>query len=235
MCFLFHQYFIFRLTWDNSTVINLKQTQPQQKNLLTITIDRAQIRPYLPSLRNQNRPSLDIDEPLKRSQKPLVEIAFDSHTLFSLSQALDKVGSHNGIFGLDTIKKAYKLQIGDAPMTLYNIQHWKTHEENTKLPESYSIRVVNNKNGNQLVVTTYKWNENRLVSEIAHSFDGGKSLTTDLKLDRDYAHQVGSVYFFNSLGYRNVQGVKELRVKTFFFSKLIKHILFSSFCLESYS
>jgi hypothetical protein len=198
--------------------VTLKQTAPQSRNLLTITIDRAQIRPYLPSLRNQNRPSQDINDPSTKSSKPLVEIAFDSHIFFSLSQALDKLGSHNGLYGLDTIKKAYKLQIGDAPFTLYNTQHWKTHQENSDLPESYTVRIVNNANGNIIQLSTNKWNENRLVSKISHSFDGGKTLTTDLKVDRNYAHQVGAVYFFNSLGYRNIQGVKQLRVRIVFFS-----------------
>ncbi|UJR31139.1 hypothetical protein I4U23_018646 [Adineta vaga] len=203
-----------KLEWDNSTVISLKQTQPQQRNIATITIDRAQIRPYLPSLRNQNRPSHDIDEALSKSRKPLVEIAFDSHIFLSLSQALDKLGSHNGFYGLDTVKKAFKLQIGDAPFTIYNIQHWKTHREHSHLPESYSIRLVNNANGNLVQVTTNKWNEDRLVSKISHSFDGGKTLTTDMKLDRNYGHQVGSVYFFHSIGYRNIQAARELRNHT---------------------
>jgi hypothetical protein len=68
-------------------------------------------------------------------------------------------------------------------------------------------------NGNFVQVTTNKWNEERLISKISHSFDGGKTLTTDLKLDRNYAHQVGSIYFFHSLGYRNIQGAKQLRVR----------------------
>jgi hypothetical protein len=157
-----------KLDWDNSSVITLKQTYPQQQNLLTITIDRARIRPYLPSLRNQNRPSHDIDETLTKSQKPLVEIALDSHIFLSLSQPLDKFGSHNGLYGLDTIKKAFKLQIGDAPLTVYNVQNWKTHRENSELPESYSVRIVNNANGNIIQLATTKWNENRLVSKISH-------------------------------------------------------------------
>ncbi len=197
-------------------MITLKQTSPQARNLVSITIDRARIRPYLPSLRNQNRPAQDIDAQSTKSQKPLVEVAFDSHIFLSLSQALDKLGSHNGLYGLDTIKKSFKLQIGDAPLTVYNVQHWKTHREQSELPESYSVRVVNNANGNIVQLTTNKWNENRLVSKISHSFDGGKTLTTDLKLDRNYAHQVGSVYFFDSLGYRNVQGMKQLRVRISF-------------------
>ncbi|CAF1498906.1 unnamed protein product [Rotaria sp. Silwood1] len=200
-----------KLEWDNTTVVTLKQTSPQQRDLVSITVDRARIRPYLPSLRNQNRPSYDIDQTFMRSQKPLVEIAFDSNILISLSQALDKIASHNGLYGLDTIKKSFRLQIGDAPLTIYNIQHWKTHEEDSHLPESYSIRVVNNANANFIQATTYKWNEVRLVAKISHSFDGGKTLTTDMKLDRNYAHQVGSVYFFHSLGYRNIPGVKQLR------------------------
>jgi len=141
----------------------------------------------------------------------------DSHIFLSLSQPLDKFGSHNGLYGLDTIKKAFKLQIGDAPLTVYNVQNWKTHRENSELPESYSVRIVNNANGNIIQLATTKWNENRLVSKISHSFDGGKTLTTDLKVDRDYAHQVGLIYFFDSIGYRNVQGVKQLRVKIFIY------------------
>ena len=62
-------------------------------------------------------------------------------------------------------------------------------------------------------MSTKKWNENRLIAEISHSYDGGKTSTTALKLDRDYAHQVGSTYFFHSLGYRNIQGAKQLRVR----------------------
>jgi hypothetical protein len=224
---------LYRLKWDNLTVITLKQTSPQQRNLATITIDRAQIRPYLPSLRNQNRPSHDIDEPLSKSKKPLVEIAFDSHIFLSLSQALDKLGSHNGLYGLDTIKKSYKLQIGDAQLIVYNNQHWKTHRENSELPESYSVRIVNNANGNQVQLSTFKWNENRLVSKLSHSFDGGKTSITDLKIDRDYAHQVGSVYFFDSIGYRNIQGVKELRVIIFILFLILIYLNF--FFLESYS
>lgn len=202
-----------RLEWDNSTVITLKQTAPQARNLVSITIDRAQIRPYLPSLRNQDRPAHDIDEAIKKSSKPLVEIALDSHVLVSVSQALDKLGSHNGLYGLDTVKKAYRLNIGDAVLTVYNTQHWKTHREHSELPESYSVRVVNNANGNFVQLTTNKWNEERLISKISHSFDGGKTLTTDLKVNRNYAHQVGSVYFFHSLGYRNMQGGQQLRVR----------------------
>ena len=202
-----------KLEWDNSTTVTLQQTAPQQRNILSVIVDRARIRPYLPSLRNQDRPSADIDEPLSTSRKPLVQIAFDSHNFLSLSQALDKLGSHNGLHGLETVKKVYKLQIGDAPMTLYNTQHWKTHGENSQLPESYSVRVVNNANGNIVQLSTQRWDETRQITEISHSFDGGKSLTSDLKLDRNYAYAVGSVYFFHSLGYRNVQGVKQLRVR----------------------
>ncbi len=149
---------------------------------------------------------------MSTSRKPLVEIAFDSHVFLSLSQAIDKLGSHNGLYGLDTIKKSFNLQIGDAPLTVYNTQHWKTHREHSHLPESYSIRIVNNANGNFVQVTTNKWNEDRLISKISHSFDGGKTSTTDLKLERNYGHQVGSFYFFHSLGYRNIQGAKQLRV-----------------------
>ncbi|CAF1233028.1 unnamed protein product [Adineta steineri] len=213
-----------RLDWDNSTSITLKQTSPQARNLAAITIDRAQIRHYLPSLRNQNRPSHDIDEAASTSKKPLVEITFDSHVLISLSQAIDKLGSHNGLFGLDTIKKAYKLQIGDAPVTIYNTQHWKTHREHSQLPESYSVRIVNNANGNFVQLTSNKWNEDRQISKISHSFDGGKTSTTDLKLSRNYGYQVGSVYFFHSLGYRNVEGAKQLRnfTRTFLRNHLMK-------------
>ena len=200
-----------KLEWDAKTVITLKQTSPQLRDLLSINIDRARIRPYLPSLRNQNRPSYDIEQSFVKSTKPLVEIAFDSNIFLSLSQAVDKIASHNGLYGLDTIKKSFKLQIGDAPLTIYNIQHWKTHEENSQLPESYSIRIVNNANANLVQWTTYKWNEVRLISKISHSFDGGETLTTDLKLDRNYAHQVGSVYFFHSLASRNIEGARQLR------------------------
>ena len=203
-----------RLEWNNATVISLKQTAPQQRDLLKITVDRARIRPYLPSLRNQNRPSVDIDEPSSTSKTPLVEIALDSHVLLSLSQALDKLGSHNGLYGLDTIKKSFRLQIGDAPVTVYNTQHWKTHGEDSQLPESYAIRVINNANGNFLQIATQKWDETRFISRVSHSFDGGKTATTDLKLERNYAVEVGSVYFFKSLGYRNVQGMKQLRVRS---------------------
>ncbi|CAF3221829.1 unnamed protein product [Rotaria sp. Silwood2] len=212
-----------KLEWDNTTVVTLKQTSPQQRNLVSITVNRAKIRPYLPSLRNQNRPSHDIDHTFVKSQKPLVEIAFDSNILISLSQALDKIASHNGLYGLETIKKAFRLQIGDAPLTIYNVQHWKTHEENSQLPESYSVRIVNNANANLIQFTTYKWNEVRLVSKLSHSFDGGKTLTTDLKLDRNYAHQVGSIYFFHSLGYRNIEGAKQVRNFTRHFIR--SHIL----------
>ena len=200
-----------KLTWDKSTVITLKQVSPKELDLLSITIDRARIRRYLPSLRNTNRPAHDIDEPISTSKTPLFEIAFGAQVMLSLSQALDKVGSHNGLYGLDTIKKAFKLQIGDAPLTLYNIQHWKTHEENTELPESYSIRIVNDANGNFVQLATYKWNEHRLVSKLGHSLDGGKTITTDMSLDRNYAYQVGSIYFLQSFGYRNMQGAKEFR------------------------
>jgi hypothetical protein len=150
------------------------------------------------------------------SQKPIFRIQLGSYILISLSQALGKIGSHNGLFGLETVKKSYKLQIGDAPLTVYNVQHWKTHLENIQLPESYSIRIVNDANGNSVQLATNKWNENRLISTISHSFDGGKTQTTDLKLDRNYAYQVGSIYFLHSLGYRNVQGVKQLRVSLSF-------------------
>jgi hypothetical protein len=61
-----------------------------------------------------------------------------------------------------------------------------------------------------------KWNENRLISKVSFSFDGGRTLTTALKVNRFYALPVGSMYFYHSLGYRNIQGVKQLRVKTFF-------------------
>jgi len=228
---IFFLIIFFRLEWDNSTVVTLKQTSPQSRNIAKITIDRAQIRPYLPSLRNQNRPSHDIDEPLSKSQKPLVEIAFDSHILVSLSQALDKLGSHNGLYGLDTIKKAFKLQVADTSFTVYNIQHWKTHQENSELPESYSVRLVNNANGNIIQLATYKWNEDRLISKLSHSFDGGKTLTTDLKVDRNYGHKVGSVYFFHSLGYRNIQGVKQFQVR-----KESNKILFNYlFLIEPYT
>lgn len=200
-----------KLEWDNSTTITLTQTEPQQRNILSVVIDRARIRPYLPSLRNQNRPSADIDEPLTPSKKPIVQIAFDKNNFLSLSQALDKLGSHNGLYGLETVKKVFKLQIGDAPVTVYNVQHWKTHGENSQLPESYSIRVVNNANGNIVQLSTQRWDETRQITEISHSFDGGKTLTSDLKLDRNYAYPVGSVFFLHSFGSRNIEGMKQLR------------------------
>ena len=140
-------------------------------------------------------------------------MAFDSHVFLSLSQALDKLGSHNGLYGLDTIKKSFKLQIGDASFTVYNIQHWKTHREAIQLPESYFIRIVNNKNGNFVQLSTNKWNEVFLMSTFSHSFDGGRNLTTDLAIARNYQDQVGSFYFYHSVGYRNIQGVKQLRVR----------------------
>lgn len=180
---------------------------------MKITVDRARIRPYLPSLRNQNRPSIDIDEPLKTSKTPLVEIAFDSQVFLSLSQALDKLGSHNGLYGLETIKKSFKLRIGDALVTVYNTQHWKTHGENSQIPESYAVRATNDANGNFIQLATQKWDETRFISRISHSADGGKTASTDLKIQRDYAVEVGSVYFFKTLGYRNVQGMKQLRVR----------------------
>ncbi|CAF0806671.1 unnamed protein product [Adineta ricciae] len=213
-----------KLDWDNSTVLTLKQTAPQQRNIVTLTIDRPRIRNYLPSLRNQDRPSHDIDEPLSSSRKPLVELAFDSHIFLSLSQALDKLGSHNGLYGLDTIKKSFKLQIGDAPVTIYNTQHWKTHREHSKLPESYSLRIVNDANGNFVQVTTNKWNEDRLITKVSHSFDGGRTLTTDLKLNRNYGYPVGSLFFFHSVGYRNPDGGKQLRnfTRNFVQSHLMK-------------
>ncbi|UJR15532.1 hypothetical protein I4U23_002471 [Adineta vaga] len=215
-----------KLEWDNSTVLTLKQTSPQQRNIVAITIDRARIRGYLPSLRNQDRSSHDIDEPLSTSRKPLVEIAFDSHIFLSLSQAIDKLGSHNGLYGLDTIKKSFKLQIGDAPVTIYNTQHWKTHGEHTKLPESFSIRIINDVNANFVQLTSNKWNEDRSITKISHSFDAGKTLTTDLKLNRNYGYPVGSMYFFHSLGYRNPQGGKQLRnfTRNFVQSHLMKDL-----------
>ncbi|CAF1034217.1 unnamed protein product [Rotaria magnacalcarata] len=213
-----------KLQWDKSTVITLKQTSPQDRDLLSITIDREKIRPYLPSLRNQNRPSYDIDQVSTKSSKPLVEIALDSHVILSISQAIGKLGSHNGLYGLDTVKKAFKLQIGDVPLTIYNIQHWKTHKENSHLPESYALHIVNNANGNTVQLATAKWNEVRLIAKLSHSFDGGKTLTTDLKLDRNYAHEVGSVYFFHSLGYRNIEGARQLRnfTRNFIRSNILK-------------
>ncbi|CAM4848883.1 unnamed protein product [Rotaria magnacalcarata] len=148
------------------------------------------------------------------SQEPIFRIQLDSYILISVSQALGKIGSRNGLFGLETVKKSFRLQIGNAPLTVYNVQQWKTHLENIQLPESYSIRIVNDANGNSVQLATNKWNENRLISTISHSFDGGKTQTTDLKLDRNYAYQVGSIYFLHSQGYRNVQAVKQLRNST---------------------
>ncbi|CAF4270554.1 unnamed protein product [Rotaria magnacalcarata] len=138
----------------------------------------------------------------------------DSYILISVSQALGKIGPRNGLFGLETVKKSFRLQIGNAPLTVYNVQQWKTHFENIQLPESYSIRSGNDANGNSVQLATNKWNENRLISTISHSLDGGKTQTTDLKLDRNYAYQVGSIYFLHSQGYRNVQAVKQLRNST---------------------
>ncbi|CAF5008514.1 unnamed protein product, partial [Rotaria magnacalcarata] len=145
-----------------------------------------------------------------------IKLAFDSeaNNISLISQALGKIGSRNGLFGLETVKKSFRLQIGNAPLTVYNVQQWKTHLENIQLPESYSIRIVNDANGNSVQLATNKWNENRLISTISHSFDGGKTQTTDLKLDRNYAYQVVSIYFLHSLGYRNVQGVKQLQNST---------------------
>ena len=105
------------------------------------------------------------------------------------------------------------MQIGDTPVTIYNTQHWKTHREHSKLPESYSLRIVNDANGNFVQVTTNKWNEDRLITKLSHSFDGGKTLTTDLKLNRNYGYPVGSLFFFHSVGYRNPDGGKQLRVR----------------------
>ncbi|CAF5200387.1 unnamed protein product [Rotaria magnacalcarata] len=108
------------------------------------------------------------------SQEPIFRIQLDSYILI-------------GLFGLETVKKSYRLQIGNAPLTVYNVQQWKTHFENIHSPESYSIRIVNDANGNSVQLATNKWNENRLISTISHSFDGG---------------------------YRNVQGVKQLQNST---------------------
>lgn len=143
----------------------------------------------------------------------MFEIALDSHALISLSQAVDKLGSHNGLYGLDTVKKSFQLKIGDATLTVYNTQHWKTHRGQSELPESYSYRLVNNANGNFVQWATNRWNEERLVSEISHSFDGGKTSTTDFKLNRNYAHVVDSNYYYHSLGYRNKQGGQQLQVR----------------------
>lgn len=200
------------MEWDKDGIFTVRQTAPTQRDVLSVYVDRARIRPYLPSLRNQDRPSLDIDEPQSQSGKPLVEIALGSEVLLSLSQALDKIGSHNGLYGLDTIKKTYKLSIGDAKVTVYSIQHWKTHGEDTHLPESYAIRLINDANGNMVQLSTQRWDQTRMISKVGHSFDGGRTLTTDLKIDRDYGVEVGSLYFFRSLGYRNIEGMRNLRV-----------------------
>ncbi|CAF4585559.1 unnamed protein product, partial [Rotaria socialis] len=199
-----------------SNTVSLCEIYPQKRDYVKITVEVERIRRYIPSLRNVNRPSYDIDDESPKSQEPLFRIQLDSYILISVSQALGKIGSHNGLFGLETVKKSYKLQIGDAPLTIYNVQHWKTHLENIQLPESYSIRIVNDANGNSVQLATNKWNENRLISTISHSFDGGKTQITDLELDRNYAYQVGSIYFLHSLGYRNVQAVKQLRVSLSF-------------------
>ncbi|CAF2073113.1 unnamed protein product [Rotaria magnacalcarata] len=58
------------------------------------------------------------------------------------SQVLGKIGSHNGLFGLETVKKSYKLQIGDASLTVYDVQHWKTYLENIQV-EFIHERIVN--------------------------------------------------------------------------------------------
>ncbi|CAM4792685.1 unnamed protein product [Rotaria magnacalcarata] len=199
---------------SESNTLSLSETYPQQRDYVKITTEIERICRYMPSLRNVNRPSYDIDDESAKSQEPIFRIQLDSYILISVSQALGKIGSHNGLFGLETIKKSFRLQIGNAPLTVYNVQHWKTHFENIQLPESYSIRIVNDANGNSVQLATNKWNENRLISTISHSFDGGKTQTTDLKLDRNYAYQVGSIYFLHSLGYRNVQGVKQLQNST---------------------
>ncbi|CAF4449195.1 unnamed protein product, partial [Rotaria magnacalcarata] len=204
-----------KLAFDSeSNTLSLSETYPQQRDYVKITTEIERICRYMPSLRNVNRPSYDIDDESAKSQEPIFRIQLDSYILISVSQALGKIGSHNGLFGLETIKKSFRLQIGNAPLTVYNVQHWKTHFENIQLPESYSIRIVNDANGNSVQLATNKWNENRLISTISHSFDGGKTQTTDLKLDRNYAYQVGSIYFLHSLGYRNVQGVKQLQNST---------------------
>ncbi|CAF1418431.1 unnamed protein product [Rotaria magnacalcarata] len=62
-----------------------------------------------------------------------LKIQLDSYALISASQVLGKIGSHNGLFGLETVKKSYKLQIGDAPLTVYDVQHWKTYLENIQV------------------------------------------------------------------------------------------------------
>jgi hypothetical protein len=218
---------ISRLDVDSkSNTVSLSEIYPQQRDYVKITVEFEGIRRYVPSLRNVNRPSYDIDDESLKSQEPLFRIQLDSYILISVSQALGKIGSHNGLFGLETVKKSYKLLIGDAPLTVYNVQHWKTHLENIQLPESYSIRIVNDPNGNSVQLATNKWNENRLISTISHSFDGGKTQTTDLKLDRNYAYQVGSIYFLHSLGYRNVQAVKQLRVSLSFDFSLTCMLLF---------
>ncbi|CAF4404044.1 unnamed protein product, partial [Rotaria magnacalcarata] len=84
------------------------------------------------------------------SQEPIFRIQLDSYILI-------------GLFGLETVKKSYRLQIGNAPLTVYNVQQWKTHLENIQLPESYSIRSVNDANGNSVQLAPNKWNENRLI------------------------------------------------------------------------
>lgn len=106
-------------------MISIKQISPQARDLVRIAIDREELLSYLSSLRNQDRPALDIDEPMKKSSKPLIEIALDSQTLVSISEALDKLGSHNGLYGLYTVKISFRLQIGDAPLTVNRLNFLK--------------------------------------------------------------------------------------------------------------
>ncbi|CAF0993491.1 unnamed protein product, partial [Didymodactylos carnosus] len=204
-----------KLTWDNATTIQLQQTQPQQRNLLTVTLDRKTLRRYLPNLRSRNIPDLDIDqEPqTKIANIPLFEIVVDPAVVVRLSQATEKFGAHHGK-GLDIIKKRFNLELGEKSLSLYNTQHWKTHFDDISFPESYILRLYNNENKNFIQLSAKKWDETHYINEIGHSIDGSKTLTTDLSLDRDYAHKVGMLYFFHSKGIRNPTTAKELRNQT---------------------
>jgi hypothetical protein len=194
-------------------MVSLTQTSPQQRDILLVNVDQAAINPYLPSARNPNRPALEIDQPVTKSSKPLVEVRFGSQVFLSLSQVLERFGAYNGRYGLSTVKKMFRLQIADAPVTIYNTQHWKTHGESTELPESYVIRFVNNANGNIVQISSQKWDETRAITKISHSYDGGKTLTTALKVDQDYAVPVGKLFFYKVLGSRNIQGLEQLSVR----------------------
>lgn len=191
------------------------QTAPQERDLIKITVNIDTNRNYLPSMDIPLSPSGIIGGTSNSSSLPLLEIAFDSYKLFSISKALNEVKSHHGRFGLKTIKKLFKLHVTNLPFTLYNIQHWKTYFENLQMPESYLIRIVDDTTGNNIQLTENQWNGNRLISTISHSFDRGKTQTIDLKFDRNNAFQVDSMYFVHCLGVHNIEGVKQLQVSKF--------------------